>query len=77
MKEVPPKEQVQDNTNSWINVQWSMDVEELKELMVDVMPARRMLVKVSGSLLVHVLAHIGPCGQPHGQGLSMLHTCTS
>ena len=52
-----PDERVNDGEDDgWIDERWSMDAEELKELATEVMPARRMLVKVShrGCLWVHV-----------------------
>lgn len=68
-EEVPPEERVQDGSGL-IDVRWTMSEEELKELTLDVMPARRMIVKVSGSLLVHVcllvyvLVHVSPTRSP-------------
>ncbi len=53
--EEAPEERVNDGEDDgWIDERWSMDPEELKELATEVMPARRMLVKVSYT--------VGVCG---------------
>lgn len=59
-QEEAPEEQVNDEEDDgWVDERWSLDEDELKELSKEVMPARRMLVKVCGCLLVHVLQSRG------------------
>jgi hypothetical protein len=45
-EEVPPDEREADNDDGWINEQWRMSNDNMKRLANDMMPARRMLVKV-------------------------------
>ena len=53
-KEAPEERVNDEEDDGWIDERWSMDPEELKELATEVMPARRMLVKVSYT--------VGVCG---------------
>ena len=54
IEEVPPEDRQQDDGDGWIDERRGMSEGDLRLLARDVMPARRMLVKVCGCLCVHV-----------------------
>ena len=54
IEEEAPENRQQDDNDGWIDEQRGMSGEDLQLLAQDVMPARRMLVKVCRCLCVHV-----------------------
>ncbi|KAG6874263.1 hypothetical protein C0992_007896 [Termitomyces sp. T32_za158] len=46
VEEVPPEEHEVDGVDGWVDKQWSMSEEELRELTENVMPAWQMMTKV-------------------------------
>jgi len=62
LDDVPPEERADQEDNEEVDFRLGMDREALKELARDVMPARRMLVKVSWCLLVLICVQYGCTG---------------
>jgi hypothetical protein len=54
VEEVPPEEREADNNDGWVDERKAMSRAEQKALAKDVLPARRMVLKVS------LLVHVGP-----------------
>ena len=72
LEEVPPEERNADNNDGWVDKQKAMSGAELKALAKDVMPAQRMVLKVS------LLVHVGLCWSmlcmPQGLGCTAAQT---